>query len=69
MATKHPAPIENTTTTTEEGGTSCHPGERDFWLSIGLPYCDKCCNPRGTDSSGQTICRINEPDTCPLLGG
>jgi hypothetical protein len=66
MATKLQTPVENTTTTTEEGG-GCHPGERAFWLSLGLPYCDKCCNPRGTNADGSTRCRIDEPDTCPLI--
>lgn len=62
MAAK--TPIENTTT---EDGVVCNPGERDFWQSIGLAYCDKCCNPRGTDMNGKTICRIDQPENCPLL--
>ncbi len=55
-----------TTTTTADGG-GCVPAERDFWTSLGLSYCEKCCNPRGTDWTGKTICRIDQPETCPLI--
>jgi hypothetical protein len=66
MAIAKTTTTENTTTTTEEGG-GCHPDERDFWLSLGLGYCEKCCNPRGTDADGRTHCRIEQPETCPLI--
>jgi hypothetical protein len=53
--------------TVEPAVAVCNESERNFWQSIGLPYCDKCCSPLRSDDSGNRLCTLQlAPSECPL---
>lgn len=41
------------------------PAHKAYCESVGLPYCEGCCDQLRTEADGSTLCPIAHPD-CPM---